>query len=79
MSFKPEINDGSGWGQNAQVFATREEAEVMARDIYNRWMAARDWRVVEVDEPVTHKLTETENGEWVLSTVKEEPCSSDSQ
>ena len=77
MSFKPEISTdgGKSFSQNAQVFATREEAETMARDIFNRWMLATDYRAVESDEPVNYELkdnvlksvpvlvTESEGGE----------------
>ena len=77
MSFKPEISTdgGKSFGQNAQVFATREEAEAMARDIFGRWMLATDYRVVESDEPVNYEIkggalksvpalvTESEGGE----------------
>ena len=58
MSFKPEISTdgGKSFSQNAQVFATREEAETMARDIFNRWMLATDYRVTESDEPVNYRL-----------------------
>ena len=58
MSFKPEISTdgGKSFGQNAQVFATREEAEAMARDIFGRWMLATDYRVVESDEPVNYEI-----------------------
>jgi hypothetical protein len=66
MNWRPEIDDGSGWGQNAQVFATKEEAEIMARDIYNRWMMARDWRATETEDPVNYRIETKENGEHVV-------------
>lgn len=49
MKFKVEvIADGSGvWCGNALTFATREEAERYAKDLYARWSAVRQWRVVE--------------------------------
>ena len=60
MSFKPEISTdgGKSFSQNAQVFATREEAETMARDIFNRWMLATDYRVVESSEPVNYRIAD---------------------
>ena len=80
MSFKPEIEvGGKEWGRNALCFATEQEAMISARDVYSRWMLATNYRAVEVDEPVTHKLEQQENGEWMLSTVKEDACSSDSK
>ena len=56
MSFKPEvIADSSGeWCPNALAFATREEAEANVRDLMGRWMAVRETRVVESDEPVNY-------------------------
>jgi len=56
MPFKPEfkvVNDPNFY-RNAVTFATREEAEENARDKFMVWMAADEWRVVEVDEPATH-------------------------
>lgn len=58
MSFKPEVSTdgGQSFYQNAQVFETREEAETMAKDIFNRWMLATDWRAVESEEPVNSRI-----------------------
>ena len=58
MSFKPEISTdgGKSFSQNAQVFATREEAEAMARDIFSRWMLATDYRASETTDPVNYRL-----------------------
>jgi len=48
--FKAEvIADSSGeWVGNALTFDTREQAETYARDLFARWTAVREWRVVEV-------------------------------
>ena len=76
-NYRPEISTdgGKSFGQNAQVFATKEEAETMAKDIFNRWMLATDYRVTESDEPVNYEIknnvlksvpvlvTESEGGE----------------
>lgn len=56
MSYKAEINDGSGWGTTQRRFATRVEAEKHARERFYNWVAAIDWRVVESDDPVTEGL-----------------------
>ena len=50
--FKVEvIADSSGtWCGNALTFTTREEAERYAKDLYARWSAVRQWRVVETVE-----------------------------
>ena len=60
MNYRPEISTdgGKSFSQNAQVFATREEAETMARDIFSRWMLATDYRVTESDEPVNYEIAD---------------------
>lgn len=65
MSWKPEvIADNSGeWVGNALRFATKEEAEANARDLAWRWLAVRDHRVVESDDPVNYA--------WVDGRLKE--------
>jgi hypothetical protein len=57
MSFKPEvIADSSGkWYGNGLRFATREEAEAQVSGLAWRWTSVRDTRVVESDDPVTHR------------------------
>jgi len=57
MSFKPEvIADSSGqFVGNALRFATREEAEANVRDLAMRWIAVRETRVVECDDPVNYR------------------------
>jgi hypothetical protein len=46
--------NGDKWSRNALVFATKQEAEENAHDLFMRWTACDEWRVVEVDEPVSH-------------------------
>ena len=55
-SWKPEVTTGSDpkFYGNALAFATREEAEANARDLYNRWTLCTGHRAVESDEPVSH-------------------------
>ena len=68
MSWKPAIKtSGEDWSYNAQRFATKEEAEMMAKDIFNRWMLATDHKAVESDDPVNYRL---ENN--VLISVEKE-------
>ena len=57
MAWKPEvIADNTGkWAGNALRFATKEEAEANVLDLSMRWLAVRDTRVVEVDEPVNYR------------------------
>ena len=47
------IADASGeWCGNALRFATREEAEAYARDLFSRWTLVKEFRVVESTDPV---------------------------
>ena len=57
-NYRPEISTdgGKSFGQNAQVFATKEEAETMAKDLFNRWMLATDYRASETTDPVNYRL-----------------------
>ena len=56
MSFKPMIQtaDCQDYFPNNTAFATREEAERAAKDIYDRWWSSTDWRVDESDQPVNY-------------------------
>ena len=58
MSFKPEISTdgGKSYGQNNLAFATEAEALASAKDMFNRWTLATDYRAVESDEPVNYTL-----------------------
>lgn len=45
------IADSSGrWSGNSQRFRLKQDAEQYARDLMNRWMAVRKWRVTEDKE-----------------------------
>ena len=65
MSFKPEIKvtGESKWHRNSLVFATKEEAENSARDLFMRWTAAEEWRAVETDEEAKHTYVDGTLGE----------------
>ncbi len=54
MSYKAEvIADSSGkWCDNALRFATKDEASCYASDLYSRWTAVSQKRVVKSDDPV---------------------------
>lgn len=56
MSFKPQVTTGSDpkFYGNALAFATREEAEANAKDLFARWTLCTGHRAVESDEPVSH-------------------------
>jgi hypothetical protein len=59
MSYKPEISTDGGkrYDQNNCTFATADEAELAARDIYMRWTLATHWRVAESEQPVNYTFT----------------------
>lgn len=59
MSFKAEMCVSGEWCSNALRFATRDEAEAYATDLFMRWTQPSDKRAVECDDPVTHRWTET--------------------
>jgi hypothetical protein len=47
------IADSSGqFCGNALRFATKEAAEAYAKDLFSRWTAVKEWRVVESADPV---------------------------
>jgi hypothetical protein len=56
VSWKPEvIADSTGkWAGNALRFATKEEAEQNVLALSLRWLAVRETRVVECDDPVNY-------------------------
>jgi len=53
-SFKVEVQaDSTGtWASNALRFETREKADAYAKDLWSRWMAVKEWRVVGSPDPV---------------------------
>jgi hypothetical protein len=58
MSFAPQVrtgkNDPNFYG-NRLRFATREEAEANVNDLMMRWFSVVETRVIETDDPVTHR------------------------
>jgi len=61
MSWKPAVQtagNGDKWSYNALAFATKEEAEMWARDLAMRWTAVSDWAAHESEEAVTHTINE---------------------
>lgn len=60
MSWKPEVqtDDTGKWYGNALRFATRQEAEANVSELAFRWLAVRDTRVIESDDPVTYRFVD---------------------
>jgi hypothetical protein len=61
MSWKPAVQtagNGDKWGYNALAFATKEEAEMWAKDLMFRWTAVSDYAAHESAEEVTHVINE---------------------
>lgn len=46
--FRVEViaDSSEEWVGNGLTFATQEEAEAYAKDLWSRWTAVRSWRVV---------------------------------
>jgi hypothetical protein len=57
MSYKVEvIADNSGkWVPNSMRFATAEEAGLYAANLFSRWMAVKDTRVMPSEDPVNYR------------------------
>lgn len=56
MSYRPMMQtDTNEFSGNALRFATREEAEAYAQDLYSRWTMAVGWKVEESDDPVNYR------------------------
>jgi hypothetical protein len=55
MNFKVEIKavGENNFHSNDLVFGTKAEAERYGGDLYSRWTMVEEWRVVEIDKPVT--------------------------
>ena len=58
MSFKPEVEVEGKFSQNNLAFATREEAEKSASDLFSRWFLCTGHRATESDQPVNYKLVD---------------------
>lgn len=67
MSFKPEVYVQGEWAQNNLAFATKEEAELSARDLMSRWMLVEDCRAAESDQPVNYKIVEEDGVRKMLA------------
>ena len=65
MSYKPEFEVQDKWYDNAQRFATHDEAEVSARARFSVWTMPSDWRVTESDDPVSYR--HDENGSHLIT------------
>jgi len=46
------------WTGNDIRVATREEGERYAQDLAYRWLAVREWRVVESSDPVNYRFVD---------------------
>ncbi|RPJ64676.1 MAG: hypothetical protein EHM23_00005 [Acidobacteria bacterium] len=59
MTWKVEVQaDNTGtWAGNALRFEYELIARQYARDLMSRWTAVRDYRIVEVDDPVNESTT----------------------
>ena len=56
QSFKPEVKVDGEWSSNGLRFATKEEAERSASNLFSRWTVTTAHRAAESDEPVKNAL-----------------------
>jgi hypothetical protein len=56
MSYKPQVKVNGEWNGNGLRFATKDEAERSAANLFSRWMLCTGHRAVESDEPVKNAL-----------------------
>ncbi len=69
-SYRPMMLVGE-WCGNALRFATREEAEASARDLFSRWTLPTDWRVDASDDVPNYAWRD---GKLVsLASLEEQP------
>lgn len=61
-NWKPEVFVEGQWSHNALVFATKQEAEENARDLFLRWTSCEQWRAVMSSDPVNYRY---ENGKLI--------------
>jgi hypothetical protein len=61
MGFKAffSTNNGANFSTNAIAFATREEAEQYAADLFSRWTATTNYEVRESTDPVNYRMTDS--------------------
>ena len=76
-SFKPVVQtDQSGkWYDNALRFATHAEAYASASALAGRWFAVLNFDAIESDDPVSHVLTKTDDGTWVMTNYEKHTSS----
>ena len=56
MGFKPQVKVNGNWNGNGLVFATKEEAQRSALNLFGRWTLCTDHRAIETDDPVVNAL-----------------------
>jgi hypothetical protein len=55
VSYKPEFLVSGSWYDNAQRFATYDEALASARERFQRWTVPSDFRATESPDPVNYR------------------------
>lgn len=58
MAWKAEVraDDSGTWAGNGLVFETKLEALGYAKDLMSRWLAVRDYRMVETEDKVNYSI-----------------------
>jgi hypothetical protein len=59
MSYQAEMStDGKNYATNALRFRTKEEANIYAKDLMNRWLSVVDFRTGNSTDPVNYAVIE---------------------
>lgn len=68
MSYAPMVrtSEGGSFSGNGLRFETREEAQLWAKDLMNRWFLVREIRVDESSDPVNYS---TVDGRTLIEVV----------
>ena len=72
MKYKVEViaDNSEKWVGNGLTFDTREQADAYASDLYSRWTAVKQTRVVEVvDSPIACLDVRFSNGRIYINTI----------
>jgi len=60
MGFKLGVKTegDTNWVSNALCFATEKEAEEYGKDLFSRWMAMKETKVLPSDEPINYQFVD---------------------
>ncbi len=56
------------WASNAQRFPSEADAKAAGSDLFSRWMAVREWKVLPSDEPPNYRWVEGKGAQPLSQT-----------